>query len=58
MFIIALKIVMQLSTLDFDWKVFNSTISRLLLTIANSLDQDQDQQNVCHDLDPNRLTLW
>ena len=57
MFIIALKIVMQLSTLDFDWKVFNSTISRLLLTIANSLDQDQDQQNVCHDLDPNRLTL-
>ena len=29
---------------------------RLLITFANSLDPDQDQQNVCLDLDPNHLT--
>ena len=30
---------------------------RLLLTFANSLDPDKDQQNVSPDLDPNYLTL-
>ena len=30
----------------------------LLITFANSLDPDQDQQNVGPDLDPNCLTLW
>ena len=30
---------------------------RLLITFANSLDPDQDRQNVDPDLDPNRLTL-
>ena len=30
---------------------------RLLMTIANSLNPDQDQQNVGPDLGPNRLTL-
>ena len=30
---------------------------RLLVTFANSLDPDQDRQNVGPDLDPNRLTL-
>ena len=30
---------------------------RLRLTFANSLDPDQDQQNVGPDLDPNCLTL-
>ena len=30
---------------------------RLLITFANSWDQDQDQQNVGADLDPNRLTF-
>ena len=29
---------------------------RLLINFANSLDQDQDRQNVCPDLDPNFLT--
>ena len=29
----------------------------LLITFANSLDQDQDWQNVDPDLDPNCLTL-
>ena len=29
---------------------------RLLITFANSLDPDQDQQNVGPDLDPNYLT--
>ena len=29
----------------------------LLITFANSLDPDQDQQNVCPDLDPKCLTL-
>ena len=29
----------------------------LLITFANSLDPDQDRQNVGPDLDPNRLTL-
>ena len=31
---------------------------RLLITFANSLDPDQDRQNVGPDLDPNFLTLW
>ena len=30
---------------------------RLLITFANSLDQDQDRQNVGPDLEPNYLTL-
>ena len=30
----------------------------LLLISANSLDPDQDWQNVGPDLDPNHLTLW
>ena len=29
----------------------------LPMIFANSLDPDQDQQNVSPDLDPNRLTL-
>ena len=28
----------------------------LLITFANSLDPDQDRQNIGPDLDPNRLT--
>ena len=31
---------------------------RLLITFANSLDPDQDLQNVGPKLDPNCLTLW
>ena len=30
---------------------------RLHITFANSLDPDQDPQNVFHDLDPNCLTI-
>ena len=30
---------------------------RLLITFANSLDPDQDRQNVGPDLDPNHMTL-
>ena len=30
---------------------------RLLITLANNFDPDQDQQNVGPDLGPNRLTL-
>ena len=30
---------------------------RLLITFTNSLDPDQERQNVCPDLDPNHLTL-
>ena len=30
---------------------------RLLITFANSLDPDQDRQNVSPDLDPNILTI-
>ena len=33
-------------------------VCRLLITFANSLDPDQDRQNVGPDLDPNHLTLW
>ena len=41
---------------------FNSFIASndfclLLITFANSLDLDQDRQNVCHDLNPDFLTL-
>ena len=35
----------------------SSDFCRLLITFANSLDPDQDQQNVGLDLDPNCLTL-
>ena len=35
----------------------SESFSRLLITFANSLDPDQDQQNVCPGLDPNCLTL-
>ena len=35
----------------------SSEFWRLLITFANSLEPDQDRQNVGHDLDPNRLTL-
>ena len=43
--------------------VFNSyptsgDFCRLLITFANSLDQDQARQNSRPDLDPNCLTLW
>ena len=34
-----------------------TTFSSLLKTFANSLDPDQDRQNVGPDLDSNRLTL-
>ena len=42
--------------------VLNSSLAsgdfyRLLITFANSLDPDQDRQNVGPDLDPNCLTL-
>ena len=36
---------------------FASGDCRLLITIANSLDQDQDRHNVGPDLDPNCLIL-
>ena len=32
-------------------------LCHLLITLANSLDPDQAQQNVGPDLDPSRLTL-
>ena len=35
-----------------------SDYGRLLITFANSLDPDQDRQDVGPDLDPNCLTLW
>ena len=36
----------------------NCDFCHLLITLANSLDPDQDRQNVGPDLDPNCLTLW
>ena len=33
-------------------------LGRLLITFANSLYQDQDCQDVRHDLDTHCLTLW
>ena len=33
-------------------------LSLLAATFSNSLDPDQDRQNVGPDLDPNSLTLW
>ena len=35
----------------------SDSFHRLLITFANSLDPDQDRQNVGLDLDPNCLTL-
>ena len=42
------------------WNPFlaSGDLCRLLVVFANSLDPDQDQQNVSPDLDPNCLTLW
>ena len=34
-----------------------AAICRLLITLANSLDPDQDRQNIGSDLDSNCLTL-
>ena len=44
------------------WPLFNSFLAsgdffHMLITFANSLDSDQDRQNVGPDLDLNRLTL-
>ena len=33
------------------------TFSLLLIIFSNSLDPDQDQQNLSHDLDPNFIIL-
>ena len=38
-------------------QIASSDFFRLQIIFANSLDPDQDQQNVGSDLDPNRLTL-
>ena len=35
----------------------NDVDEYMLITFANSLDPDQDRQNVGPDLDPNRLSL-
>ena len=34
----------------------SSEFCRLLIISANSLDPDPNRQNLCHNLDPNRLT--
>ena len=63
------KIIEQLHHVDKTIRhhIFNSFLNQflacqgfclLLITIANSLDPDQDWQNVGPDLDPNCLTLW
>ena len=39
-----------------DFATCSVKFGRLLITFANSLDPDQDRQNVGPDLDPNRLT--
>ena len=43
--------------LEFNSFLASSDFCRLLITFANSLDPDHDQQNVCLDLDPSYLTL-
>ena len=50
MFLFGIEHIVTLSLLT-------SIFCRLLITFANSSDQDQDRQNVGSDLDPNRLTL-
>ena len=42
------------------WNPFlaSGDFCRLLIIFANSLDPDQDRQNVGPDLDLNCLTLW
>ena len=51
-------------SLDVDTLIFifcsvlaSGDFCRLQMAVANSLDPDQDQQNVGTDLDPNYLTL-
>ena len=43
-------------TCQFQLNSFLASGDFCLLPIANSLDPDQDRQNVTCDLDPNRLT--
>ena len=44
--------------LNFTPFLLAANFCHLLITFANSLDPDQDRQNVGRDLDTNRLTLW
>ena len=44
-------------TYTFSSILVSGNICRPLITFANSLDPDQDQQNFGPDLDPNGLTL-
>ena len=43
--------------LEFNSFLASGDFCCLLITFTNSLDPDQDRQNVDHDLDPNCLTL-
>ena len=47
----------DMSSWGFNSLFASSDFYSLLITFANSVDQDQDRQNVGPDLDPNRLTL-
>ena len=63
--------VLSGTNVTYDWKMGDQTdivkagkiplytlsLYRLLITYMNSLDPDQDRQNVDPDLDPNSLTL-
>ena len=61
------EIYMHLQNLEFEnfkgiQNFFNSSLAsrdfcHLLITFENSLDPDQDQQNIGPDLDPNCLTI-
>ena len=51
------KLATQYSRLSLALTLLAATC-HLLINIAKSLDQYQDQQNVGPDLDPNIFTLW
>ena len=52
-----MKIFIILHSLCLSGSMLTGKFCRLLITLANNLDPDQDRQNVGPDMDPNRLTL-
>ena len=51
------SIVIKVNYIIFNYFLASGDFFHLLITFANSLDPDQDRQNVGPDLDTNRLTL-
>ena len=52
-----LRLIASKGVVGFNSLPASGDFCRLLITLANSLDPDQDRPNVRHVLDPNSLTF-